>query len=89
MRIARTFFLCTAMLAFPTGLSRAGNCPFCSAPSLTLSEQLAQSDAAVLVQWAGGKKAEQKKPGNTTYEIVQVVKGPQGALKTRGGSGYK
>ena len=26
-------------------------CPFCEAPSLTLTEQLNQADVAVLVQW--------------------------------------
>lgn len=74
-------------------------CPFCSAPSLTLSEQLAQADAAVLVQWASGEKPQSETPdddadpaevaaravtrslGTTTYEIVEVVRGPEDRLK--------
>ena len=71
-------------------------CPFCSAPSLTLSEQLAQSDAAVLVQWASGEKPQSKDDsdpaevakravtrtlGSTTYEIVDVVRGADDGLK--------
>ena len=43
-----------------------GACPFCSAPSLTLSEQLTQADAAVLVQWVDGKMPTEKSAGTTT-----------------------
>jgi hypothetical protein len=43
---------------------------------LTLSEQLAGSQAAVLVQWTGGKEAT-KEPafaGTTDYEVVKIVR---------------
>lgn len=53
-------------------------CPFCSAPSLTFSEQLAGADAAVLVQWVSAKKGEKDKPGSTTYEITQLLRSPKG-----------
>ena len=56
-------------------------CPFCSAPSLTLTEQLTQSDAAVLVQWVDGKPPEEKTAGSTTYLIVEVARGPKDKLK--------
>lgn len=59
----------------------AYSCPFCSAPSLTLAEQVAQSDAVVLVQWASGKKGDEKLPGNTVYEIKQVVRNFKDGLK--------
>ncbi len=54
----------------------AAMCPFCSAPSLTLNEQLNAAQAAALVQWAGGKEAnrEQGFAGITDYEIVQLVR---------------
>src|SRR5262245_47514834 len=42
------------------------SCPFCPAPSLTLSEQVAQADAIVLVQWVSGKPAEGQSAGDTT-----------------------
>lgn len=58
-------------------LTQAAACPFCSVAQMTLTEQLAQSDAAVLVQWAGGEMDTEKKPGTTTYQIVQVAKGPK------------
>ena len=51
-------------------------CPFCSAPSQTLTEQLCGADAAILVQWIGGDPAEKGKPnsyGTTRYEIVEVM----------------
>lgn len=58
-------------------------CPFCEAPSLTLTEQLAQSQAAVLVQWAGGKEADRERSfaGTTNYEILEVVEDESGKLK--------
>ncbi len=56
-------------------------CPFCSAPSLTLSEQLTQADAAVLVKWVDGKTPTEKSAGTTTYSIVQVARGPKESLK--------
>lgn len=56
-------------------------CPFCSAPSLTLSEQLTAADAAVLVQWVDGKMPTEKSAGTTTYSIVEVSRGPKDLKK--------
>jgi len=60
-------------------------CPFCAAPSLTLSEQLSQADAAALVIWAEAKKAREvdgkRLPSQTTYEIRQVIRNGRGAVK--------
>lgn len=61
----------------------ASSCPFCSAPSLTLTEQLTAAQSAVLVQWAGGKQANREEgfTGTTDYEIVQVVHDESKSLK--------
>lgn len=59
----------------------ARSCPFCSAPSLTLAEQMAQADAAVLVQWVGGKKATDKTAGETVYQIRRIVRNYKNQLK--------
>ena len=56
-------------------------CPFCSAPSLTLSEQLTQADAAVLAQWVDGKMPTEKSAGTTTYSIVEISRGPKDLKK--------
>lgn len=56
-------------------------CPFCSAPSLTLTEQLTQADAAVLVKWVDGKQPTEKSAGSTTYSIVELSRGPKEMLK--------
>ena len=56
-------------------------CPFCSAPSLTLTEQLTQADAAVLVKWVDGKPPTEKSAGSTTYSIVEVSRGSKETLK--------
>ena len=57
-------------------------CPFCSAPSLTMTEQLSQSDAAVLVKWSSADKGGEQNPGgDTTYEVIEVLKGPADAAK--------
>ncbi len=59
----------------------ARSCPFCSAPSLTLSEQVAQSDAVALVHWVEGTMPKDQDPGKTVYEVVQVEKTPAGVVK--------
>jgi hypothetical protein len=73
-----------AFLMMTAGASAARCCPFCSAPSLTLAEQMAQADAAVLVQWVGGKKATDKSAGETVYEIRQIVRNHKNELKVEG-----
>lgn len=79
----RLFATSTAFLAaIVLAASFAQACPFCSAPSLTMSEQLHQADAAVLVKWQGGKKDTDRTPGSTTYEISSVIKGSKSTLKS-------
>lgn len=60
------------------------SCPFCSAPSLTLSEQIAQADAVVLVKWVGGKAAQIQDPGTTEFEIVDVAHQAEGGKLAKG-----
>ena len=62
-----------------------GACPFCSAPSLTLSEQVAQSDAVVLVKWVGGQPAKISDAGSTEFEVVSIVHQPDGGKLAKGG----
>lgn len=77
MRISRTLIASAALVALTGWLATAVTaCPFCSAPSLTLTEQLAQSDAAALVHWVDATKGSDANPaGDTTYEVVDVLKG--------------
>lgn len=70
-----------ATLVLVQAVSPALSCPFCSAPSLTLAEQLAQADAAVLVKWVGGEKATDKSAGETRYEVTEVVRSSKVAPK--------
>ena len=79
----RTLVVASALLlaATFTPLSAASACPFCGVAQMTLTEQLAAADSAVLVQWAGGEKDTETKPGNTTYQIQQIVKGPKTLAK--------
>ena len=62
-------------------LARAMACPFCGTAQMTLTEQLASADSAVLVQWASGEKDTEAKAGNTSYQIQQIVKGPKSLAK--------
>jgi hypothetical protein len=80
MRTATTILL-TAALSFAVAVSTALACPFCEAPSLTLSEQLAQADAAVLVQWVEGTKPTEKLVGSTVYEVKQIVRNHKDTIK--------
>lgn len=62
----------------------ANSCPFCSAPSLTLSEQVAQADAVVLVKWVGGQAAKLTDVGSTEMEVIDVVSQPEGGKLAKG-----
>lgn len=82
MRKLPLLVLCGALVAsLVINWLPAQACPFCSAPSLTLSEQLAQSDAAVLVQWVDGTKPEEKQAGRTVYEVREILRNPRKQLK--------
>ena len=70
----------TALASIPVAA-----CPFCSAPSMTMAEQLAQADAAVLVKWIGGTPAKVSDAGSTEFEVVEVVN-QQAAGKLQKGS---
>lgn len=50
-------------------------CPFCGAPTLTLSERFAKADVAVDARWIEAQDAQASRPASTTYEIVQVLRG--------------
>lgn len=81
---ARLIAAATIVLALTAAfwpVNQAQACPFCGAAQMTLSEQLAAADAAVLVEWLEGVKDTEKEPGNTTYQIKQVVKGPKATKK--------
>ena len=80
MRTATTILL-TAALLIAAAVSTVQACPFCEAPSLTLSEQLAQADAAVLVQWVEGTKPTDKLAGSTVYEVKQIVRNHKDTVK--------
>lgn len=75
--VASAFVIAAAF----TPLSAAVACPFCGVAQMTLTEQLAAADAAVLVQWVGGVKDTEAKPGTTTYQVQQIVKGPKSLAK--------
>jgi hypothetical protein len=72
--------LCVVLLVS----SSANSCPFCSAPSLTLTEQVAQADAVVLVKWVGGQPAKVSDAGSTEFEVVDIVHQPDGGKLVKG-----
>jgi len=70
-------WLCALGSVVALGLASAlAACPFCAAPMLTYSEQMAKSDAAVLVQWVSAVEPEKDSIGSTTYSIVEVAVAP-------------
>ncbi|MGQ0633837.1 MAG: hypothetical protein ACT4QC_04445 [Planctomycetaceae bacterium] len=69
---------CLALWGPATRLARA--CPFCSEPMLTLAEQFAKADAAVLVEWVSAEMPKQEKPGHTVWKIVQAAKAPSASI---------
>ncbi len=81
-----TLSLCLGLALFAFAASEIQSCPFCSAPSLTLCEQLNMSDAAVLVQWESGQPADKEKgfAGSTEYSVLKVVHDSTGTTKPGG-----
>jgi len=62
--------------------STVSACPFCSAPSLTLSEQMQQADAVLQISYLDAQRGKDGKAGQTTYKIEKVIKAPEGTVKT-------
>ncbi len=84
MRLShRVFWLLAAGCVFAGSgaVTQALACPFCSAPSQTLAEQVAQADGVCLVQFVKGEPAKDQDPGASTYEVLQVVKSPNNSVK--------
>ncbi len=81
--MAWTSCLIAVALLFAVSNS-ATSCPFCSAPSLTLTEQVSQADAVVLVKWVGGQPAKISDSGSTEFEVVDVVHQPDEGKLAKG-----
>ncbi len=89
MRTARFTPFALAIAAVFTWAASARACEFCTAPQLTLSEQVDQADAVVLAKWVFAVKAKPKDKDDdeaaqlakTTYKIVEVVKNVGGKVK--------
>lgn len=78
--------ICLGLALFAVVANEVRSCPFCSAPSLTLCEQLNMSDAAVQVQWESGLPADKATGflGSTEYSVLKVVHDSTGDLKPGG-----
>jgi len=78
MKLARSFAPAAVTIALFAAVNAAMACPFCSAPSLTLSEQAAQSDVVLLAKWKSGAKGniDEGSESSTTFEVAKVLKGP-------------
>lgn len=63
------------------GSSPLPACPFCPGPQMTLTEHLAQAEAATLVQWVGGEKDTADSAGTSIFLVKQVVKGPKSLVE--------
>ncbi|TWT61112.1 hypothetical protein [Rubinisphaera italica] len=66
------------LMVISATVKTAYSCPFCNAPQLTLAEQIAQSDAAVIAEWTKGTPPDfdAGTPGTTTYRIEKIIKSP-------------
>lgn len=76
--LTKASVLVTTLSLVFASLVNATACPFCSAPSLTLSEQATQSDVVLLASWKEGIKGTIEGDGSeasTTFEVTKVLKG--------------
>jgi hypothetical protein len=70
LRIARTALLLSACALWAAPRPAAA-CPFCSAPSLTLTEQVAQNDVVMLVKWVEATRpATRERRGEADLEDI-------------------
>jgi len=79
--LSRFLGMSLVVVAVWLGAQLAYACPFCAAPSLTMAEQVAQSDATVLVIWSSGIKGTDDSAGSTTFEVKQVVRNFKDSVK--------
>ncbi len=77
IKMTRVFSFAAATVGLLAVANAAVACPFCSAPSLTLSEQAAQSDVVLLAKWKSGVKGsiDDETASSTTFEVTKVLKG--------------
>lgn len=78
-RLNLSILLATVLLAvgsFSTA-KLASACPFCSAPSLTLSEQLKQSQVAATAEWVSAVAPDGQSVASTTLKVRDVLNGSE------------
>ena len=63
------------LVAFSMTAPFALACPFCSAPSLTLSEQLSQSQVAATAEWVSAVAPDGENVASTTLKVLDVLNG--------------
>ena len=70
--------LAAGVLCFSLSALVVKACPFCSAPQLTLAEQMSQTDAAVIAEWVSGTKPDfdAGTAGSTVYRIKNLINSP-------------
>lgn len=71
--------LAAALLIFSLNTPTVQACPFCSAPQLTLAEQISQTDAAIIAEWVSGVKPDfdAGTAGSTIYRINKLINSPE------------
>lgn len=80
--IAMRIIILTALLCATTSSqARAHFCPFCDAPSLTLAEQIEQTEHLLLAKWTGGEEPTDESAGTVRFKIVAVSKSINDAFK--------
>ncbi len=76
MRLFRSVFALLVALILGLASEKSYACPFCSAPGRTLSEQLQQADAALLVRVVSREQPNlaEKTTGRTVYEVIRDLR---------------
>lgn len=63
------------LIALALGSKPTIACPFCSAPQLSMAEQLVQAEAALICKWDSGEKPddEGRNFGKTYYTVFEIL----------------
>ncbi|MEP3481093.1 MAG: hypothetical protein ABJZ55_17730 [Fuerstiella sp.] len=62
-------------------IANASMCPFCDAPSLTLAEEIDQSEHVLLTKWVGGTDPTDVSGGTAKFEILEVATSEDAAFE--------
>lgn len=80
-KITMRFTIAALLLSLCLPCATASMCPFCDAPSLTLAEEIDQSQHVLLAKWVGGTDPTDVSAGTSKFQILEVATSEDAAFE--------